>query len=422
MSYRGPNAKVSRLVIVVIAVLVTAAAVSACGGGGSTSDTSASGSSSSGGSSSLPKEITLGAAVAESGWMTVVDEPAMTTANIAIEEINASGGIDGSKVKLVTSNTESETDVGPQAALNVINEGAEAMLVSCDFDQGSPAALTAVSKGMIAMSLCAGSDQFGPSGIGPLAFTAGTPAAVEGAAAAEWATEDQKWSSAYVLTDPTIEYDKITAKSFEERWSSLGGTIVGKDVFNQSAQSISSQVGRIKDLSPQPEVIYLSSYLPGGASAVKQIRAAGITAPILSSEAMESESWMKGTHDLGEFFVTSFASYNGEDSRPEVNELREKYIAKAGKPPTTAAFVMGYSAVQLLQKGIEEAGTIEGTALGAAMQEFVNVPTVAGNTTFTAELHISYSRPAVIEEVVDGKLKFIKVWQPKEVPGYDTGS
>ena len=214
-----------------ISLLAAALLVAACGGDDSSDKASTGGSSSSGGDSSKP--IVIGAAIAQSGFLAPFDLPPYTAAQFAVDDINSKGGVLGRKLKLVATDMKSDPSQGPQAALDVLGQGADMVIVSCDFDTGSPAATTATSKGKIAFSTCAGAPQFGPQGIGPLAYTMGEAGQTEGAIMAEFAIQDKKFKTAYLLTDTDLEYFKNVAKGFQTRYPQVGGKIVAQSNFKQ---------------------------------------------------------------------------------------------------------------------------------------------------------------------------------------------
>lgn len=362
--------------------------------------------------------ITIGAATAETGVIKDFDGPALAGAQVAIDDINAAGGIDGRKLEFVHTDMKSDPTLGPQAAIEAFNQGADVLIVSCDFDFGSPAASVAQNEGKVAMSLCAGSTKFGPQGIGSLAYTAGTPAAVEGAVLAEWAYEEKGWETAYSLTGTTLVYAEAYREGFDSRWEELtdGKGLLGADKFQEEDQSIAAQITRIKNLPEQPDVISFCSFPPGGSSAIRQIRSAGITTPIVSCLGMHTRGWWTGVPGLKDFYYTSYGSYSGDDGDPEVNRLNDEVSKVTGGEQNGSMFVAGYSAMELLKQGIEDSGSTDGAAMAEAMDGFEEVKTLAGATTFTPKSHISFDRPMAISEIRDGEPHFVTRYTPTSVP------
>lgn len=101
------------------------------------------------------EDLTVGFAIAKSGWMEAYDTPAATAAKIRIDELNAAGGVLGRQIKVVEADTRTERADSATAGLDVLDQGAEMMVVSCDYDFGAPAALAAEGEGMISFFLCA---------------------------------------------------------------------------------------------------------------------------------------------------------------------------------------------------------------------------------------------------------------------------
>jgi branched-chain amino acid transport system substrate-binding protein len=364
------------------------------------------------------KPILVGAVMAVTGPQSTYDVPPQVSAEIAAADINRAGGVLGRKLKVVRYDMKSDRTLGGTTALDAISKGAEVLLVTCDFDVGSPAALAGQKKSVVSMSLCAGAPQFGPQGIGPLAFTAGMAAETESAGGAEWAYKKKGWRTAYLLTDTTVQYLKSWGQGFEDRWKQMAGKngIVGKDTFLNADPSIAAQITRIKALPKQPDVIAMPSFPPGGASAVRQMRAAGITAPILACVALDGTYWLKAVPGLKNFYVTNYGSYTGNDGDPKVNALYRKYVKRTGKPPTISYYIRGYTAMQALARGIQQARTTKGPALAKAMEKFKNVPFLTGPTTFTKQFHISFKNSVSITQIVNGKPKSVARLVPTKVP------
>jgi branched-chain amino acid transport system substrate-binding protein len=395
--------------IAFFAALFIVVGLAACGSGSGDDGSSGEGDSS--------DPIVLGFAIGETGFMGPYDLPARTVAQMAADDINADGGVDGRDIEIVSANTKSKPELAGNAATQVIDDGADIVVVSCDFDQGSPAAIVAQQAGKLVFSTCAASTDFGPAGIGPLAFTMATAAPVEGAAMAEWAYNEKGLKSAYTLLDDTLEFTKQTTEAFTDRWEELGGKIAGASTFKQGDASIASQINEIKSLPEPPDAIWLASYNPGAASALKQIRAAGLDMPILGDEDLDGDYWKAAVPDISDVFYATYASLYGDDDDPKINQLLDRYKKQEGKLPDTSLFLTGYAAVQAIAKAVENAGgSTEGSDLQAQLEKFDNEKLLLP-TTFTADNHISFKRTLRIMEIQNGKTKLVTEFSPESVPG-----
>ena len=206
--------------------------------------------------------IIIGMAIGLTDFMAAFDLPALNGAQIAVDEINEAGGVLGRQLEIVTADTKSDIEQGTLAGLEVIDQGADVMIVSPDYNMGGGAARAAQEAGILVFSSSAGSPKFGIEGIGPLAFTMGISATTDGAVAAEWGIEDRGFQTAYILLDDCCDYNKDQCRGFEPRWTELGGTIVGTDQFLNSDLTITAQVSRILALENPPDLIMLCSFSP----------------------------------------------------------------------------------------------------------------------------------------------------------------
>ena len=359
----------------------------------------------------MAEDITIGFAIAKSGWMEAYDTPATTAAKIRIDEINANGGLLGRQINWVEADTKTDRQQSAKAGLQVIDEGADMMIVSCDYDFGAPAALSAEAEGMVSFFLCAEDVKAGIQGVGPLAFSGSVLAAVQGATMAEWSHARRGAKTGYVLLDTTIEYNKGICSGFDWMFPQIEGTeIVGRDTFKNDDASIASQITRIKALPVEPDVIMLCSYIPGAASAVRQIRAAGIGSLILNGSAVDGSYWLDAAPGLSGFVVPVQGSIYGDDPRPAVEAFNEAYEAATGARPASSYAYPGYVLVDLWAKAVERAGTLDGAAVTAELEKMRNEPTAFGPRSFTAELHHQNVAEMAIIEIDGGKPGVVDSW------------
>ncbi len=360
-------------------------------------------------------DIVVGFAVALSGGMNAYDGEATKMAQLWIDQTNAKGGLLGRQIKAVYADSKSDRVEGARAGLKVIEEGAQLVFVTADYDYGAPAALQAQKAGKISVFLGASDPKAGVIGVGPFSFTAEKAAQLEGATMAEWGYEKMGYRNAYVLDDTAIEYDKSTCAGFEWAFPKEGGTIVGEDTFKNDDPSISSQVTRIANAVRDHKVdaLMLCTYQPGGSSAVRQIRDGGIKLPILNGSSMDGTYWINAVPGLKDFYVPVQAVVSG-DPMASVQQLTAEYAAKYGKPPTTQYAYPIYAWLQLWAKAVTAAGTTDAKPVVAIMQNYTNEPTVLGPRSFTPRLHIQTNIPLTIVDIADGKQTAVAQWRIKE--------
>jgi len=222
---------------------------------------------------------------------------------------------------------------------------------------------------------------------------------------AEWAFNKKGWKKAYVLLDNTISYTKSLCGSFAERWKEVAGeqALLGEDTFLNGDPSIAAQVTRITSLPEKPDLVFLCSYAPGGPSAIRQMRAAGIDAAVLTGESMDGDYWIGSVPDLSNFYVVNYGSKYGDDPNPDVNAFFERFEKKFGKKADVSYGLRGYSAVQAWALAANKAGSLDGAKVAAVLDTFDKEPLVIGPTTWTPEVHIETVKPMAIIGVDKGK-------------------
>ncbi|GAB5469487.1 MAG: ABC transporter substrate-binding protein [Rhodospirillales bacterium] len=349
-------------------------------------------------------EVVVGFAASYSGWMQAYSEPSTNAALIAIDDINAKGGLLGKKIVAVKADAKTDRVEGAKAGQQVLNEGAQMVAVDCDYDFGAPAALAAKNANKIAIFLCAESVLAGIQGVGKNAFSSSVLAAVQGATIAEWGAEEKGWKTAYILLDTSIEYNKGICYGFDWMWKEkLGLEILGHDVYQNADPSIAAQITRIKNLPEEPDLIMNCSYVPGGASALRQIRAAGIESALAGGSSMSGTYWLDSVPGLTGHYVPEQASIYGDDPRPEVEAFNDKYEARFGERPNSQYTYPGYLVVEMWARAVERAGTFDTDAVIAEMEKFKDEPFLVGTRTFTPTLHHQNYAPYLIVETTDGQ-------------------
>ena len=362
--------------------------------------------------------IIIGAAIAQTGFIAAYDADPAKAAEMAVKEINEAGGVLGRPLNIIYADTKSEIPQGAVAAMEVLDQGADIMIVTGDFDFGGTAARTANSQGKVAIAPFAADPKFGVEGIGPYAFSFSTASDTVGTVLAEFATA-QGWKTAYALTQTTIQYDLSVSAAFQARFKEQNGdaALVGTDTFTMDDASIATHITRIKALDPQPDVLLLSTFTPAGPGALRQLRAAGLTMPILSGEDMDGDYWLESIPDLSNFYFAAMGSIFGDDPRAEVNKFIADFNGLHGNHPSTAHTLTGYSVIQAIKVAAERAGSIESDVIKAEFEKFKDEPLLVGPTTFDERTHINFKRPMVIMQVQGGKHSAVELRTPEKIPG-----
>lgn len=386
----------------ILALALSLALLAGCGSGGDP-DNSASG---------LPKEIVIGAAIAKSGYLVPYD------ANIAaveqlVKETNARGGIDGSKIRVVSVDNHSEPQQQPVAVQEVIEDGADVLLFSCEVPIAAAGAPIAEEHNQLNLTLCASEPGYGPPYTGRLSFSANRSLISEAATRATFLWQ-RGIRHPFELRDTEILLGEIDQFGFQKTWEHLGGKLAGQADFKNEDLSIASQIAEIKRSGA--DAINISSYPPGGASAIKQIRAAGIDLPITTPSAFDGTFWLKGVPDTKNVYATlNGSAYDPTDA--QTARLFERLKRAGVDTDVSGNLLASYAAGQLILEAIRETGTTDGAKLATALEAKPH-PTVMGYLSYTRDDHLP-SGPWYIYEYPDRKPRLLQRVKPAYLPEYE---
>lgn len=362
--------------------------------------------------SGLPQEIVIGAAIAKSGYLVPYD------ANIAaieqlVKETNARGGIDGAKIRIVSVDNHSEPQEQPIAVQEVIEDGADVLLFSCEAPIAAAGAPIAEEDNKLNFTLCSSEPGYGPPYTGQLSFSANRSLISEAASRATFLWQ-RGIRNPFELRDTSILLGEIDQFGFQKTWEHLGGKLAGQADFKNEDLSIASQIAEIKRSGA--DAINLSSYPPGGASAIKQIRAAGIDLPITTPSAFDGTFWLKGVPDTRNVYATLNGSAY-DPANAQTAKLFEKLKRAGVDTDVSGNLLASYAAGELILDAIRETGTTDGVKLATAL-EARSHPTVMGSLSYTRDDHLP-SGPWYIYEYPDREPKLLERVKPAYVPDYE---
>jgi branched-chain amino acid transport system substrate-binding protein len=361
-------------------------------------------------SSGLPKEITFGAAMAKTGYMAPYDAPFAAVEHL-IEETNAEGGIDGHKIRVIHADTRSDPQQAVLAAQQLIEEGADVLFFSGESLNAAAPAPLAEEHNMLNMSN-ANEPGFGPPTTGRLSFSSYPSLLSESSAAAAF-LHSRGIEHPFLFRDTSIIYGRAYCSGFEQTWEHLDGAIAGSADFENSDESVASQISELR--GSDADAVVMCSYPPGGASAIKQIRAAGIDVPIIGPGGFDGVFWLKGISNTDEIFATS----NGSAYDPPNAETAAlfKKLKEAGINTDVSSSLLGaYAGGQLVLDAIKETHSVNGTTLADALEAKPH-DTVVGRLSYTPDDHHPI-RTWPIYDYTTGQPKLAAKVKPPFIPEY----
>ena len=362
-------------------------------------------------------EVLIGGALSLTGVQAPLDEPGLKGAQVAVKYLNDHGGILGKQVKFVNIDGKSDPVTVGNAAVELIDQGAKLIVAPCDFDFGGPASREAQKAGIVGISTCASDPLYSSWSLGDKQFTLSMWNTTMGAVAAEYAFNERGWKTAYVVTDQFIAYTKSLSKYFLAHFNAIGGKVLAEDTYTQGDQDFSAQLSRLRAIKPQPDVIFISSYMPDLGTIIRSIREVGITSPIMGGDSYDDPGLFEA---LGQKFGSDiyFVSHTwmGPEAHPDMGKFIEAYKAYHGSAPDTAFVATGWDTIMLMAQAAEIAGSFDGAAIAKALEnnEF-NLLT--GKLSYrSAKNGHAPDKAAVLISLTQGKPAFIGWRRPENPP------
>jgi branched-chain amino acid transport system substrate-binding protein len=372
-----------------------------CGSSGDATESPAAG---------LPKEITIGAALAKTGYMAPYDATFAAVEQL-VKETNARGGIEGHKVRVIHADTRSDPQQAVLAVQQVVEDGADVLVFSGEALNAAAGAPLAEEQGLLNMSN-ANEPGFGPPTTGRLSFSS-FPSLLSEASAGASFLRDRGIEHPFLFRDTSIIYGRAYCSGFQQTWEHLGGAIAGSVDFENSDESVASQVSELR--GSDADAVVMCSYPPGGAAAIKQIRAAGIDLPILGPGGFDGTFWLKGISNTKDIYATT----NGSAYDPPNEETAKlfKRLEGAGVDTDVSGTLLGaYAGGQLILDAIGETGSVDGDTLADALEAKPH-DTVVGRLAYTRDNH-QPSRTWPIYVYSSGEPKLVAKVKPRFIPEY----
>lgn len=177
------------------------------------------------------------------------------------------------------------------------------------------------------------------------------------------------------------EYGRELANSFEEHLVQRGGQVVNRESYdpNLSANPVAAEQTVNAWTSWEFDAVFIAARGAQAALLVKELRRRGISVPVLGSDAMQTPDFLQGGEAVEGTVIAS--AFSAEVPEPEVQRFNAAFRAAYGRDPDVAA-ALGYDAVRVLAQAMREAGSAEPEKVAAAMRGLRGYRGVTGAFTF----------------------------------------
>ncbi len=353
------------------------------------------------------EEITIGAATAQTGGLAPFDQPALKGFRMAIDDLNAKGGLGGKyKVNLIIKDTRSDTAQTATVTQELVDAGAKIMITPCDADPSISAGQITQPLGIPTLTLC-GSAPVLTGAVGDVMFGTYPADNVQATAVADFAISEGK-KKAYILISPDSAYTANLPEYFATVFEKKGGKVVGRGTFTMGAPDFSAEVTNIKGLAEQPDVIMTAAYEPDFPAFLQQLRAAGVMTPVYGADAIGTPT-IKGLGNLVEGVLYTAAGYAEPGSKLETfNAAFTKY---AGHAPESTYEVNGYEIGLILDAAVKAAGSDDLKGIRDGIANLKDFEGITGKITYAGTNRMPI-RPVALMRYEGGEPKHVKTLIP----------
>src|SRR5882724_11169736 len=278
---------------------------------------------------------------------------------LAIEELNAGGGVLGRKLQLITEDDLSKAGE-PATVVNKLIDRDGVMAILGE---------VASSRSLEAAPICQQDKipMISPSSTNPKVTETGDfifrvcfidP--FQGTVMANFARKTLKLQNVAVLTDVKSDYSKGLAKYFKEVFTKAGGQVTAELDFNGGDKDFKAQLTAIKGSSP--DAVFVPAYYTDVALICIQAKQLGLSVPLFGGDGWESDQLVKIGKDAveGNYFSTHYAADTATEKAKNFASAYKKRFQ--GKTPDSMA-ALGYDSALILADAIKRAGSTEGSKI-----------------------------------------------------------
>ena len=346
------------------------------------------------------KELLIGNMQDISGPTSVWGNAVTRGAEIAIEKINAAGGIDGAMLKLVTMDTKANVQEAIKGYNSLVSSGVVAVV-------GPPVSNIGLA-------------------LGPIANRAGVPVVGSFIDPRVTVGEDGKPHAAMFLMQPSsIQYSEIMAsytidvlglkkvgvlydqsnafavslmKPYVDYIKAAGGEIVSEQVYTKGDKDFKTQLLKIKDAGA--DCLYFPNYIQDAVLAMNQRKQVGLDVPVIGGLdfAPPFASLVNDPEATNDIYLAN----NFSETEPQLKEVWEIYKTKYGEDPVNKVF-LGYDKVLLIREAMKLGGGTSAAQVMAGLSQVKELQGTTGVLTISPETHQPVGLSMVMYKIEKGK-------------------
>ncbi|HWI83831.1 ABC transporter substrate-binding protein [Ramlibacter sp.] len=295
-------------------------------------------------------DVKIGLNVPLTGFAAADGKSALEGAKLAVAQANAAGGIKGEKIELVVYDDQASPKEAAPIATKLIEKDKVAVAVSGSYSASTRAAAPVFQAAKVPY-VVAYSIHPDVTATGDYMFRASTMGEVQGRAGAKLIGEVLGKKKVALVTLKN-DFGQALASGFKEGAPKFGIKITNEYEYGMSDRQFGPMISSLK--ADNPDAIYASGYFFTAGPLVSQLRAAGITAPVIGQEGYDSEKFMEiaGPAAEGVYVTTSL-------DRDSASPVTKAYLAdfrKAAGFGSDMVAASTYSATAIAIEAMKKAG------------------------------------------------------------------
>ncbi|MBP6300958.1 MAG: ABC transporter substrate-binding protein [Lactococcus raffinolactis] len=300
----------------------------------------------------IGKTFKLGYDLELSGGVAAYGNAGKNGANLAVDEINKAGGINGKQITVISKDNKSDNAEAATVVSNLINNDKVNAVIG-SMTSGAVKSMTPnVTKGAVPLVTPAGTDDtltVTNGKVNDYIFRSTFQDSYQGKVLANYTTNELKAKKVVLYYDNSSDYAKGIAKSFEKTYT---GKIVDKVSFQSGDKDFQATLSKIK--SEDFDAIVMPGYYNETGLITKQARELGIEQPILGGDGFADPTFITLAGDAA---ATNVYYVSGYSAKALANETTTKFIAayQAKYKSEPSMFdALAYDAVYMVKQAAED--------------------------------------------------------------------
>ena len=339
----------------------------------------------------LAGSIKIGFNAPLTGFAAADGNSALVGARLAVEQVNAAGGINGDTIELVVYDDQASPKEAAPLAVKMTTQDEVTAGISGSYSGSTRAAATIFQENSVPY-ISAYAVHPDITRAGDYVFRTSFMGEVQGRAGAKLIGDVMGLKRVALIT-LNNDFGKSLATGFKEKAADFGIEITGEYEYSIKDREFGPIVSKVR--SDGPDAIYASGYFFTAGPLVRQIRAAGIAAPVIGQEGYDSQKFIEiaGPDAEGVIITTSL---DRDSSNPITQAFIKGFEDMAGYPTDMVA-ASAHTAVLVMAEALKTAGAGDRTALRDA---------IAGSSVDASTGHISFN--ALGEVKKDVQIQVVK--------------